>query len=295
MPTSLDSHSSDLLAMASAVVEKECMHVENSSLTKQALLGLLGVRLGSDLHERAADWGLVLRPGPRRRERLKRIAARRMLFIHIPKNGGTSISEALYGLQVGHSSIRYYLAAEAELVKGMPVFAVLRDPEERFLSAYRHARVGQAANKAISPAFRKRYEAFKSIDDALDHVEFATNPYAIDNIFRTQAWYVTDREGDLRVDALLTLDGTEGSALETLLGVRVPHLNQSKKIVADITPNQRARIRKIYREDYALMSASQTVDPFGGFAGKSPALAMEHPRSFVPAPLAEPALVATGA
>ncbi len=121
---------------------------------------LLRVRLASDIHERATDLGLPLPPGPRRRGRLARIAERGLLFIHIPKNGGTSISQTLYDTHIGHNTIRYYRAALPMMIETMPIFAVLRDPADRFLSAYRHATQGEAADTTISAAFREAYRSF---------------------------------------------------------------------------------------------------------------------------------------
>jgi hypothetical protein len=59
---------------------------------------LLRVHFPSDIHERAAELGVALPPGPKRRSRLARIAERGVLFVHIPKNGGTSIGQRFTAL-----------------------------------------------------------------------------------------------------------------------------------------------------------------------------------------------------
>ena len=74
----------------------------------------------------------------------------------------------------------------------LPSFAVLRDPTARFLSAYRYGRAGGSAINDVAEPFRTLYRGFRSIDDALDHVETAASPYAVDHIFRPQSWYVGD-------------------------------------------------------------------------------------------------------
>lgn len=229
---------------------------------QSALLRLFGVRLTTDIHERAADWGLRLPPGAKRRERLSRIAGRGILFVHIPKNGGTSIGQALYGMPVGHASVRFYLTAAASIMRTCPAFAVLRNPEERFLSAYRHARRGVAADTVIHAAFRETYQAFRSIDDALDHIEAAPSPYAIDNIFRTQRWYLTDRAGALVVQNLVAFDQLPRlRELMPSLGIDVPHLNRSDPLPLNLTAHQRLRLRHLYADDYRLFDSLRETPP----------------------------------
>jgi hypothetical protein len=229
---------------------------------ESALLRLFGVHLATDIHERAADWGLRLPPGAKRRERLSRIAKRGIVFVHIPKNGGTSIGQALYGMHVGHASVRFYLTAAAGLMRTCPTFAVLREPEERFLSAYRHARLGVAADTVIHDAFREDYQAFRSIDDALDHIESARSPYDLDNIFRAQRWYLTDRAGKLVVQNLVAFDQLPRlRELMPSLGIDVPHLNRSEPFPLTLTAQQRLRLRHIYADDYRLFDTLRETHP----------------------------------
>lgn len=228
-----------------------------TTLGQRALNRLFGVRLASDVHERAADFGIALPSGPRRRERLARIAARGVLFIHVPKNGGTSTAQALYGMHIGHSSVRAYRIMARRFFQAMPSFAVLRDPEARFLSACRHARAGATADVAISPAFRGTYQTFASTDAILDHIEAAPSPYALDNIFRTQSWYVKDRSRAIGVDHLVMLDDLAGLFARVCgFELPAPRLNRSQPSDLMLTAPQRERVRRLYAEDYALIAAA---------------------------------------
>lgn len=60
----------------------------------------------------------------------------RSLFIHVPKAAGTSVSIALYGREVGHLPAAGYRAADAAKFHSYFKFAFVRDPAERFKSAY---------------------------------------------------------------------------------------------------------------------------------------------------------------
>ncbi|WP_323991289.1 sulfotransferase family 2 domain-containing protein [Nguyenibacter sp. L1] len=221
----------------------------------ERLVRLAGLRLVGDLHERAADWGVALPPGAKRRRRLDLIRARGVLFIHVPKNAGTSVSVALYGRELRHETIRAYLNAAPDLAATLPSFAILRDPVDRFVSAYEFARRGGAHRQVAAP-FRARYMGFRTLDDALDHVERARSPYGVDHVFRPQSWYVTDRSGRVAVDHLIPLPALAhaGRIVPALKDVRFPHLNGGAATRLVPSAAQRARIHALYRADFDLMA-----------------------------------------
>ncbi|NIJ32774.1 sulfotransferase family 2 domain-containing protein [Sphingomonas oligoaromativorans] len=215
---------------------------------------LFGVRLVSDIHERACDLGLPLPAGRGRRDRIDRIEAAGLLFIHIPKAAGMSISQALYGTQVKHLSIRLGRRMEGGRLARLPSFAVLRDPAARFLSAYRYGLAGGSAINQVAENFRALYRGFRSVDEALDHVEQARSPYAVDHIYRPQSWYVTDARGRIAVDQLLTLDDLPDlPRLVPGFPNRVlPCLNRSRPMDLPLSARQLARLRTLYADDFAL-------------------------------------------
>lgn len=228
---------------------------------------LFGVHLVSDIHERASDLGFTLPAGRGRRERIARIAEAGLLFIHVPKAGGMSISQALYGRQVKHLSIRLARRMGKGALAGLPSFAVVRDPLARFLSAYRYGLAGGSPANDVAEHFRTLYRSFRSIDDALDHVERAGSPYAMDHIYRPQSWYITDAAGCVAVDHLLALDDIPRLA-QLVPGFpdrMIPRLNRSRPMELPLTSAQRARLRRIYAADFALWDRLR---------GEAP----EHPR-----------------
>lgn len=65
----------------------------------------------------------------------------RLIFIHVPKNAGTSIEKQLDMTDTGHKSWDYYAARyPSEWVKYRS-FAVIRNPFDRLLSNYEYAKL----------------------------------------------------------------------------------------------------------------------------------------------------------
>ncbi|UAK23338.1 sulfotransferase family protein [Sphingomonas nostoxanthinifaciens] len=227
---------------------------------RYAVARMLGLRLISDIYERACDLNITLPAGAKRRRRLVALRHAGALFIHIPKNAGQSVSHALYGMQVKHASIRYYRRAAPDLAR-LPSFAILRDPVERFASAYHYARQGGHPDNRITPGFFRIYSRFGGVDDALDHVEAARSVYDVDHVFRPQSWYVTDRHGAVAVDRLL--DFSELAEIERLVpGCSigpVGHLNRLARPDHALTPAQAERVRRLYAADVALIAGARAA------------------------------------
>lgn len=213
------------------------------------LARLFGLRLVSDIPERLCDLGLRPPLDAKRRNRLAAIWEAGLLFVHVPKNAGMAISAALYGRQIKHATARYYARVAPDLLQGMDSVAVIRDPVERFLSAYDYARAGGSADNRVSAPFRDLYMRFRSVDDALDHVESARSPYHMDHIFRPQAWYVTDAQGLVAVRRLVPFPCVGELAGTLGRGTPIPTVNCRSGPRTAITRLQSWRIRHLYRED----------------------------------------------
>jgi hypothetical protein len=240
------------------------------------------VHLVSDIHERSCEWRLPLPIGPARSERIERIAEAGLVFVHIPKAAGTSISDALSGFQIKHASIRLTRRIAGARLAHLPSFAVLRDPIERFISAWRYGRAGGGAMHCVADAFRGLYQGFATIDGAIDHVERARSPYAVDHIFRPQSWYVTDAAGRIAVDRLLTTAdiGRLPMLIPGFPDRPVPYLNGSTAAHTLLTAEQHARLRRVYAPDFALWEQVRAGRPA---AHSTPAAAAAPRRASVPA------------
>lgn len=223
----------------------------------RAMRRMTGLKLVSDLHERPTFPGIFPPLDPLLRQRLDRIREAGVLFIHIPKNAGMSVSSTLYNDQVFHPTIRYYARVAPDLVHELPSFAVWRHPVERFVSAFRYAQAGGSHDVPVARAFRERYMAFETLDDALDHVADTPSLYDLDHIFRPQFWYVADMAGRIAVDRICMIEDLERTVASYALTPfdKIAWINRSKPLDIDLRADQLARLRHLYPIDFAIHDA----------------------------------------
>jgi len=226
---------------------------ETESAGRRAIQSVFKVKQFNDIHERAADLKLKLPAGGKRAQRIERIRKAGVLFVHVPKNAGTSICNQLYGGIMMHESARYYRHVAPELFRSVPSFAIWRHPVERFVSAYAFARHGGTSRVSIHPSVRDTYSAFSCLDDAITHVENTRSPYDLDHVFRPQSWYVCDRNNNLIVNQLFSMDMLPHlqQHVPALQNHPISHLNENKNSV-QATEKQAARILNIYAQDKKL-------------------------------------------
>jgi hypothetical protein len=232
-----------------------------------------GVKLVSDVPERLCRHGLRPWIDGKRRRRIDRIRASRLLFIHVPKNAGTSICDRLYGAQMKHCSALYYARVAPDLL-ALPSFALVRDPVDRFLSAFRYARAGGTRHRTISEPFRGRYGSFRSIDDAIEHLASARSPFDVDHVFRPQSWYLLDARGRPAVDRLIPYEriGEIGRRLGREELDTLPEWNRSGETGERPTARQLDFLCRFYEADFALrLQAVTGIAAPQRTAGRAPA------------------------
>lgn len=127
-----------------------------------------------------------------------------VVFVHVPKAAGTSISQSLYGRSVGHYSAADVKRFAPACLSNLPSFAVVRNPWSRCLSAYRFAILGGGGGDgprvaATNPA-QYQIPSFRSFSAFVEEWLAGWDVSKLDAIFQPQWPYVCDNHGNLLVD-----------------------------------------------------------------------------------------------
>jgi hypothetical protein len=182
---------------------------------------------------------------------------RNLIFIHVPRAAGTSISRALFGTgSTLHHSIRYYRTVDPRFFAAAESFAVLRDPFDRFASSYAFVRAGGTRSCRMSAVFAAETARLKSVDDYLCYLE-ERDVMETDFVMRPQAWFVTDLETGMPLVKTLFLLNEHRTGLMRFLAAHgastLPRLNESDRIPLPLSLRQKARIEGLYAGDFALI------------------------------------------
>lgn len=178
-----------------------------------------------------------------------------VVFVHVPRTGGTSISQALYGRNLPHLSMAYYQALAGDKLAELPSFAVIRDPVDRLASAYRFIRAGGTSIIASS-----RYDPYglakaPSFDAFVRIIAAQPDCRKAYDTLRPQAAFVTGEDGRVLVDRLFAFDDLRNGhpELRAWVGTGVlPHINEAVATPIHCSAATHALIDRIYAEDRSL-------------------------------------------
>ena len=189
--------------------------------------------------------------------------ARNLIFVHVPRAAGTSIVRSLYGDGcIHHHSMHYYRTLDPDFAEQAASFAILRDPLERFASAFAFVRAGGTDTSRLSAVFRRQTRGIATVDDYLSFLE-GRDALDLDFVMRPQSWFVCEA-GEVLVKSLFLL-GEDSASLSLYLapyGVRqLPWLNRAPRPYLFLNAGQRRRIERLYADDFALIESVRRRKP----------------------------------
>jgi hypothetical protein len=208
---------------------------------------------------------------------------RKCIFIHIPKNAGTSVEYCLAPKLVEPRSQHATSLELREMWKSMFQklfkFAFYRDPVSRLVSAFSYLYEGgngQATDMYWSNVLRK-YDSFddfvsetfqKPHEESIEKESFSSQnskPVAWMNLpvhFVPQHFFVSDLKGNLLVDRLFHIDDIEHENFQIQLQQYLKNINLKTKrrssvtlknrILSELRESTRLLIKEAYHMDYTL-------------------------------------------
>lgn len=203
---------------------------------------------------------------------LFRIAGKNVLFIHVPKTGGTSVEQAMaavapMGLHSLNSKAKRLRFADGLLSRQVPLqhfhktfledmfapslvdyaFMIVRDPVSRMVSEFKHSKVIGRIETRLG------FSRWLRLQLVLNQLL----PNHSNNHFRPQADFLCFGARVFRFE-----DGLQ-CALDEVgrdLGVKfpeVPHARRSEADAVSVSPRDRALIARAYGQDYAQFGFSR--------------------------------------
>jgi hypothetical protein len=133
------------------------------------------------------------------RRRSDAFRAAGVAFVHVPRTGGTSVTDVLFGQFIGHFSLIDLLDAAPKDVRALPRFAITRNPWDRLVSAWAFAKAGSGIDGRVRISQPEQYAvpAFDSFERFVHEWLTPRSTSPLDGIFRPQHSYLLDRHGKL--------------------------------------------------------------------------------------------------
>ena len=206
-----------------------------------------------------ALWARLAALRRRRKAMSPEFSRRKIIFVHIPKTGGTSISAALFGnasLTWGHFGVRDFYAELGAEIDDYYKFCVVRNPWDRFVSAYHYLSNVPDTVTFRTKSFADLFVRGRSIDDLARYLH--ENPHMRRWAhFRPQSDFIT-LGGKVRVDRVIRFErmAIELSEMGEEVGIpelrATPHLNVSSRASSYrsyYTDTTAGLVADVYRSD----------------------------------------------
>lgn len=183
-----------------------------------------------------------------------------VIFVHVPKAAGVSVSRALYGRPLGHFQARDIRRICPETFASLITFGVVRHPVDRLYSAYRFARTGGTKEMGMTHPEIYRTEVFSTFDRFVGEWLVKQDLASIDGVFRPQHLYLCDG-AEIIVDQVIPLEQI-GEGMHTLsarLGKKIVlghHNKSTERSLVIESAETLAIIHKLYRKDFEFFNYS---------------------------------------
>lgn len=182
----------------------------------------------------------------------------KVLFIHIPKAAGTSITDVLYGQRIGHFTLyEYDHFFGQEFMNSKYKFTVTRNPLNRLYSAWKFAWDGGTKDGGVNNNKFYQQPIFDTFDSfVMNWLQFQ-NLDTCEVLFRTQCHFIeTNGNKSLKLDAIFHVEHLQELEIKLTQVLKKPIAFSKKNVIGDtldistIEPKTLTKICELYACDY---------------------------------------------
>lgn len=185
------------------------------------------------------------------------VVERGVLFIHVPKAAGMSITTSLYKKEIGHLKNKNYQK------NSIKTLSVVRNPYDRLVSAYFFLKQGgmnkYKADGVMSDYINNNFKDFDSfVRFYISHERFGEYPH-----FLSQVSFLKNRKGKIDIDYIAKLESLESDINEFCNkyneNIELMHINMSERKSYDeyYTEELKEIVYEKYKEDFELLGYSK--------------------------------------
>lgn len=179
-----------------------------------------------------------------------------ILFIHIPRCGGMSVTTVLYGHFRDHHTAAFFRNVDRAFFSSAFKFALVRDPITRALSSYKYILNKGTADLALDRGWQIKTKHIKTLDHYIGFLEEnSSHLHKLEYIMRPQVHFVLDGDGKLLVNKLFRIEsdmGAVNSLIRSWGFTEVPHINATPAIDVQLNHGQIERLSALYSADMCL-------------------------------------------
>lgn len=191
----------------------------------------------------------------------------KLLFVHIPKNAGTSLEKSLSTRHTGHHSWMHYRDNYASEWRDYISFAVLRDPIKRFISCYNYARMEKSFWHTSIPGDKAIYGMHPDYEVCKSKTinEVASMLYKDINALRHPGWSPQfswiENQKRIAVDCLFNIDKLHCAMNELAPTAKIEHINTSTSTCGETLGSRSlSMLSELYNADINLIESCQGCD-----------------------------------
>jgi len=181
---------------------------------------------------------------------------KKLLFVHIPKNAGTSVEQHLSMRESGHHTWKEYQSNFENEWESYTSFSIVRDPYTRFVSCYEYAKLEKSFWHSVdgNAIYGKHqdYEtcnkhSFKNFANGL--LNGTIN--VLHPGWKQQHTWICNKDGELMIKKLLHYE-TLQEDMESIGVVGLPTINASVKEHHHYDDSTRSVVNELYKRDFEL-------------------------------------------